>query len=146
MLAIDLGSRTTKAVQVQRRGNDFTLNRYALLDAPVYDKTLSVELLTEHLKSVVQALDAKTKLVTVALGVNESLVRHVDMPRIPVDDMRQALKISSKNYLQQDLPNHVFDCFIIPPRAGRRARTGQGRLHRPEAKSPRGGRQETAGG
>src|SRR5271154_384050 len=55
MLAIDLGSRTTKAVQVQRRGNDFTLSRYVLLDAPVYDKTLSVELLTEHLKSVAQA-------------------------------------------------------------------------------------------
>jgi type IV pilus assembly protein PilM len=31
--------------------------------------------------------------------------------------MRQVLKNNTKNYLQQDLPGHVFDCFIIPPRA-----------------------------
>lgn len=118
ILAIDLGSRTTKAVYVQRRGAEYSLNQFALLDAPVYDKTLSVDLLTEHLKSVVQALNAKTRIVSIALGVNDALVRHVDMPRIPQEDMRQALKISPKNYLQQDLPNHIFDCYVIPPRAG----------------------------
>ena len=113
MLAIDLGGRTTKAVYLQRRGGEINLNRYALLDAPVYDRTLSVELLTEHLKSVTQALDAKTKLLTVALGVNDALVRHVEMPRIPADEMRQVLKINTKSYLQQDLPNHVFDCHVL---------------------------------
>ena len=35
---------------------------------------------------------------------------------MPVSDMRQVLKNNTKNYLQQDLPGHVFDCFIIPPR------------------------------
>ena len=28
----------------------------------------------------------------------------------PASYLRQALKLSSKNYLQQDLSNHVFDC------------------------------------
>jgi type IV pilus assembly protein PilM len=114
MVSIDLGGRTTKAVHVQRRSDGFALNRYALLDAPIYEKSLSVELLTEHLKAVSQALDARTKSVTLAIGVNESLVRHADMPRMPVDDMRLVLKNNSKNYLQQDLSNHVFDCYIIP--------------------------------
>jgi type IV pilus assembly protein PilM len=36
---------------------------------------------------------------------------------MPIGDMRQVLKNNTKNYLQQDLPGHVFDCFIIPPRA-----------------------------
>ena len=114
MLAIDLGSRTTKAVHLQRKGNDFALCGFALVDAPIYDKTLSVELLSEHLKSVSQALGAKTKLLAAAVGVNESLVRHVDMPKIPMDEMRQVLKFNSKNYLQQDLTGHVFDCYVIP--------------------------------
>jgi type IV pilus assembly protein PilM len=35
---------------------------------------------------------------------------------MPIGDMRQVLKNNTKNYLQQDLPGHVFDCFIIPPR------------------------------
>lgn len=135
VLAIDLGSRTTKAVYLQRRGAEYTLSRYVLLDAPVYDKTLSVDLLTEHLKSVSQALDAKTRVVSIALGVNEALVRHVDMPRIPLEDMRQALKISPKNYLQQDLPNHMFDCFVIPPRAG-------GAVAEPSGKASLGGQKQ----
>jgi len=114
MLAIDLGGRTTKAVHMQRRGGGYVLNNYALLDAPIYEKNLSVELLTEHLKAVSQALEARTKFVTVALGVNESIVRHAEMPRMPVEDMRLVLKNNSRNYLQQDLANHVFDCYIIP--------------------------------
>src|SRR5262249_30145256 len=63
-----------------------------------------------------QALDVKTKLVTLAIGVSDSVVRHADLPAMPIGDMRQILKNNTKNYLQQDLPGHVFDCYIIPPR------------------------------
>ncbi len=114
IVAIDLGGRTTKAVFLQRRSEGFVLSRYAVLDAPIYEKTLSVELLTEHLKSICQSLEAKGKPVALAVGLNEAMVRHVDMPRMPIEDMRLVLKNNSKNYLQQDLPNYVFDCFVIP--------------------------------
>jgi len=114
LIAVDLGARTTKAVHLQRRGEGFVLHRYALLDAPIFEKTLSSELLAEHLRAVVQALDCKAKSVVLALGVNDAFVRHAEMPRMPIEDMRQVLKLGPKNYLQQDLPNHVFDCFILP--------------------------------
>src|SRR5262249_37332565 len=116
MLSIDLGGRTTKAVHLQRKGEGYSLARFALLDAPIYEKTLSADLLAEHLKNVCQALDARAKLVTLAIGVNDGLVRHAEMPLMPVGDMRQILKNNTKNYLQQDLPGYIFDCFIIPPR------------------------------
>lgn len=115
-MAIDLGGRTTKAVFLQRRNESFVLSRYALLDAPIYEKTISLDMLSEHLKAVSQALEARGRLTSVAVGVTESLMRHVEMPRMPAEDMRLVLKMNAKNYLQQDLPNHVFDCFIIPPR------------------------------
>jgi type IV pilus assembly protein PilM len=113
MLAVDLGGRTTKAVHVQRRGQGFTLNGYALLDAPIFDKSLSPELLTEHLKAVVQALQTKTKFVTLTLNVGDAMVRHAEMPRLPSDDMRLVLKHSSRVYLQQELTNHLFDCHVM---------------------------------
>lgn len=118
MLAIDLGNRTTKAVHIQRRGNKFALSRYAILDAPIFDRVLSAEMLTEHLKAVSQALDTKTRLVALTLNVNEAIVRHVDMPRMPVEDMRLILKHNSRNYLQQELSNHIFDCHFLPPGPG----------------------------
>jgi type IV pilus assembly protein PilM len=117
MLSIDLGGRTTKAVHLQRKGDRYVLCNYTLLDAPIYDKSLSADLLGEHLKSVCQALNTKTRNVSLAVGVADSIVRHAELPQMPVGDMRQILKNNTKNYLQQDLPGHIFDCFIIPPRA-----------------------------
>lgn len=116
LISIDLGGRTTKAVHLQRKGDRFVLSGYALLDAPIYERNLSADLLGEHLKSICQALDSKTRAVSLAVGVSDSIVRHADFPQMPVGDMRQVLKNNSKNYLQQDLPGHVFDCYIIPPR------------------------------
>lgn len=118
MIAVDLGSRTTKAVHLQRRGESFALCRYAMLDAPIFEKTLSVDLLTEHLKAVSQALDARFKSVSLTIGVNDALVRHVEMPRLPVEDMRTVLKLNSRNYLQQDLTNYVYDCHVLATRNG----------------------------
>lgn len=127
MIAVDLGSRTTKAVHLQRRGESLALCRYAMLDAPIFEKTLSADLLTEHLKAVMQALDARLKSVALTVGVNDALVRHVEMPRLPLEDLRTVLKLNSRNYLQQDLTNYVYDCHVLAARNG-----GKG----PEAAKP----------
>src|ERR1035438_6872642 len=113
MLAVDLGSRTTKAVHLQRRGQGFVLCGYALLDAPIFDKTLSADLLTEHLKAVAQVLQAKSKAVTLTIGVNDAVVRHTEMPRLSGDDMRLVLKHSSRAYLQQGFARFFFG-FVCP--------------------------------
>lgn len=38
MLAVDMGGRTTKAVLIERRGEILALTRYAMLDAPIFEK------------------------------------------------------------------------------------------------------------
>ena len=48
-IAVDLGSRTTKAVLLERRGDLLALLRYALLDAPIFEKKISADLLADHL-------------------------------------------------------------------------------------------------
>lgn len=116
ILAIDLGGHTTKAVQMQRKGEVLTLMRYALLTAPISQKGLSPEMVAEHLKSIVETLETKIKPTTLAIGVNDSLIRQAELPQMPVQDMRQILKNNPKAYLQQDLSRHIFDCHITPPR------------------------------
>ncbi len=113
-MAVDLGSRNTKAVSVQRRGQGFSLNGFAVLDAPICDKALPPDLLAEHLKAVTQALQPTTKCLSLTAGVNDVQVRHADIPRMPVHDMRLVLKLNPKSYLGQDLPGHVFDCHVSP--------------------------------
>ncbi|HTX21914.1 MAG TPA: pilus assembly protein PilM [Candidatus Aquilonibacter sp.] len=116
MMVVDLGSRTTKAILLERHGEVLALARYALLDAPIYEKKISVELLSDHLRNVSEALGNATKAVTLSVGLDDAVVRQIDFPQIPPDEIRMVLKNNSKGYLQQDLPNHVFDCYIFPPR------------------------------
>jgi len=115
ILAIDLGSRATKAVLLDRRQDSFCLSRYSITDAPIYEKGLPQGLLTEHLRSVVELMAPKTRQVCVAVGAEDSILRSTEMPLLPVNDMRQMLKFNAKNYLQQDLRDYVFDCYIVPP-------------------------------
>jgi len=114
LFAIDLGARTTKAAYLQRHAQGYALSGFNLMDAPIFEKTWSVDLLSEHFKQVNQSIQPGTKQVTIALGLNDLVVRNIEMPMMPVDEMRQILKINSKAYLQQDLPGYVFDCYVVP--------------------------------
>lgn len=114
VVAIDLGARTTKAVQIQRKGAGFELTHFACKETPTSDKQLPPEALGQHLAAVMQAVSAKNKHATLVIGLNESLLRHAELPLIPVPDMRLMLKFNSKNYLQQDFPDYTFDCHLLP--------------------------------
>ena len=118
IVAIDLGGRTTKAVLLERHGEILTLANFTLLDAPVREKRLSPEALAEHLRAIASALGASTKLMTLAIGLDEALLRQVELPQIPIDEMRLVLKNNARNYLQQDLNSHFFDFHILLPKPG----------------------------
>lgn len=113
VMVIDLGAKVTKAVHLSRKGDTFVLNNFALVDAPVFDKGLNVTPLASHIKAVTQVLNCRIKPVSLAVGVDSSLLRHADMPAVTAHDMRQMLKFSSKNYLQQDLSDCIFDVHIM---------------------------------
>jgi type IV pilus assembly protein PilM len=99
---------------LERHGDKFVLKRYALLDAPIFDKKISVDLLSDHLNSLAEALGNPTKYISVAVGVADAVVRSVELPQLPADQMRTMLKMNHKNYMQQDLPNYVFDFHQLP--------------------------------
>ncbi len=128
MLAVDMGSRTTKAILIERRGEVLALTRFVLLDAPIFDKKISSELLAAHLREIVQKMDAKPRWVTLAVSLDDAIIKQIELPQIPVDDMRQVLKNNTKGYLQQDLPNHAFDCHIYPPKLSPKAETPKAAL------------------
>ncbi|MCI0536969.1 MAG: pilus assembly protein PilM [Verrucomicrobiales bacterium] len=104
---------------MQRKDEGLELLHYTVQDAPVYEKSLSPELLGEHLTSIIEKLGGKTKFLVLAIGVNESTLRPAEVPLMPVHDMRLMIKYNSKTYFQQDFPDFSFDCFILPPPAGK---------------------------
>ena len=113
IIAVDLGARQTKAVHVQSGGDHLTLLGYTVQEAPSRDGGLSPEALGEHLKGVFRALGDRTRHAALAVGVPDAFVRQAELPSVPVGDMRQLLRLNSKTHLQQDYPDHVFDCCIL---------------------------------
>jgi type IV pilus assembly protein PilM len=114
IIAIDLGAHATKAVQIQRKGEQLVLSGYAIQEALTREAAAAPDQLGAHLVKVVQALGTRGKQVAFALGAAEAFVRPAEMPLIPASEMRALLKFNAKTYLQQDLPDHVFDCCILP--------------------------------
>ena len=114
-LAIDLGTRHTKAVLVQGTEKGFCLLNYAIVDTPVSETFPSPLVLSEHFRNVVQKLDTKVKHETLTVGPGQSILRSLELPLLPVREIRQMLKLNPKTYFHQDLPDYVFDCFIVPP-------------------------------
>lgn len=115
ILSIDLGGRTTKAILLQRNGNGLKLARYAIKEAPVYEKGFSAPMLAEHLREVAHSLQPKTRQITLSVSASDSILRGIELPLLPVNQMRQMLRLNSKAYLQHDLSDHTFDCYIVPP-------------------------------
>jgi len=125
MLVIDMGGRTTKSAVIEQRGENLALTRYALLDAPIFDKKISTELLAGHLREIVQKMDVRPKSITLTVGLEEVMLKQIELPQVPVDDMRMIIKNNSKAYLQQDLPNYAFDCHIFIPRISKPDASGK---------------------
>lgn len=127
IIAIDLGGRTSKAVHLQRKSDCYVLASFAVLDAPIYEKAYAPEVLSDHLKNVHRSLGGtRTKSLALALGVGDAIFRQVELPLIPADEVRAMLKYNSKNYLQQDLPDHVFDCYFMAPSASHKSEAKPG--------------------
>lgn len=115
MLVVDMGGRTTKSVVIEARSETLALTHYAMLDAPIFEKKISSDLLASHLREIVQKMDARPKSVTLTLALEDVMLKQIELPQVPVDDMRMIIKNNSKAYLQQDLPNYSFDCHIFIP-------------------------------
>ncbi len=113
-VVVDLGTRVTKAAAIQRKGEAFSITGFAMVDAPVYDRGISPDILSEHLKTVMQQLGARTKHIVVVLGVSDSILRTAELPMVGMNDLRLMLRMNPKNFLQQDFPDYLFDCHLHP--------------------------------
>jgi type IV pilus assembly protein PilM len=112
IIGIDLGTKTTKAVLVQRKGEVYTLLNYVLVEAPSAEKAFSRSVWADHVRKVGKALGSATRRVVLAMGPASTIFSQAELPAAAPSDLRKIIKLSPKNYLQQDLPDHVFDCYV----------------------------------
>ncbi len=112
LVGIDMGNFSLKAVRLEKKNNQYVLTRVAILPqninpaTPILPTEQSVSAQIKELSHMV-----KTSGAAVHFSVNSlnSTVRYVDMPRIPLTEVRAALKLNSTTYLRQNFDNYTFD-------------------------------------
>ena len=113
IIAIDLGTRTTKAVYLQRQENRLVLLNYVVQETPASETKISRDAWSEHLRAIARQINARTKKVVLVVGVSDSLICHADLPAVELSDMRKMVRLNAKSYFQQDLPDYSFDCHPL---------------------------------
>jgi type IV pilus assembly protein PilM len=112
IVAIDLGARMVKAVHLRRSGSEIQLLNYAFVEVTPSEKATPREHYASLLRQVNKALGTPGRRAVLTLGASKSLLMHLDLPAVAPADLRRMIKLSPKNYLQRDLPDHVFDCYV----------------------------------
>ncbi len=121
VIVIDLSTPITKAVHLRRKDDRLTLVSYCSQKAPEPEEGGSHKALTEHFKSLRQSLGTKIRETVVIVGMDQSMLRNVESPLMDRVEMRHALRLNAKQFLKEDMPDSVFDCFSPPLKGASRA-------------------------
>jgi Tfp pilus assembly PilM family ATPase len=112
VVAVDIGSRFTKALHVRCKGEALTVVNYSLVKRPDGSQAWGMTEMADHLRSVVKQLKTGCKNIALTLRHEDAVLIHADLPQTAPADLRKMIKLSPKSYVGQDLPDHVFDCFF----------------------------------
>jgi len=112
VVAVDIGSRFTKAVHVRCKAEALTVVSYALVARPAGEQAWGMTEMADHLRSVIKQLKTSCKNIALTLRHEDVVIVHADLPQTSLADLRKMIALSPKSYLGQDLPDHVFDCFF----------------------------------
>lgn len=111
-ITIVLGAFTTKAVHVELRDGKFRLLNYSLHPTPEPKKPWNRDGLTDLFKAIKEAMGTKVKDTALVVGMTQSVLRHVSLPKMAPSEMRRLMRLNSRSYFQEDLPGFVFDCTL----------------------------------
>lgn len=114
IIGLDLGRSQVKAVVVKRQGAGLTLAEYGVrkLPAPA-DKPLTSEQLGQELQQLMGGMKIQDRRAYVAVSCDSAMVCHAEFPRMPLDEIRRALKLNSARYLRRDYSNYYLDAVEL---------------------------------
>lgn len=112
IVGIDIGNHTLKAVRLQKKGTAYALARIATVPTnrnPQDQALPGNTVITSQLKEVLASLKTSGTDYHFTVNSPNSTVRYVELPNMPLDDVRAALRLNSATYLRQNFDNFTFD-------------------------------------
>jgi Tfp pilus assembly PilM family ATPase len=113
LVVIDLSERTTRATLLKWTGEDFAVRDYSFLEAPGLTGKMTRAELAAHLRTVVSSLNGRCREAVLVLGMQDVLVRSLELPKSHDTEFREMVKLNTNKYFQQDASQLVVDCFSV---------------------------------
>lgn len=106
-LGLDIGTYSCKAVEIIPSDNEaFTLLNWAI--EPVKNNNPA-----EAVKKILEKMNTQTKDVSTSVGGQGTLIRYIDMPKMPLKDAKQSFAIEADKYFPFPKDQIYTDCFIV---------------------------------
>src|SRR5688572_20269135 len=118
LVVIDLSERTTRATLLQWTGEDFAVKDYSFLEAPGLLGNMTRAELASHLRTVAGSLNTKSRNTILVLGMQDVLVRWLELPKSHNTEFREMVKLNTTKYFQQEASQLVIDCFPVTGKFG----------------------------
>jgi type IV pilus assembly protein PilM len=109
-LGLDLGTSVIKAAVVKRTNGHLELCQFATHPLPArVGKPGTERELAEHLQQLLNEMSVSDRKACVAISCSSAMVCHTEFPRMPLDEIKNALKLNSARFLRRDLSNYYLD-------------------------------------
>ena len=104
IIGLDIGSKYIKAVELDPTANGFTITGYTCRELTSPDE------LQETLKNMFADQTFKTKKVVTAVSGRSVIVRYINMPEMPDEELKNAIKYEASKYIPFEVEEVVIDC------------------------------------
>src|SRR5688572_27869554 len=98
LVVIDLSERMTRAIGLQWIGEDFAVRDYSFIEAPGLLSNMTRGELAAHLRTLVGSLRTKCRNAVLVLGMQDVLVRWLELPRSHDTGFPAIAKLNTAKY------------------------------------------------
>jgi len=116
-IGLDIGSKKTKIIQVKRRKAGLEVTKFGSLYTPpgIVEAGIIMDpvRLGEDLKVLVKKLKFNGKRVVSAVGGQQLYIRNLIMPRLKLEEMREAVYYHSTNFLPIPVEEAAIDIYPL---------------------------------
>lgn len=134
VLGIDIGTTSIKVVEISKKGKQFKLENYGILETKKYlehsnqaIQTSSLKIVeeetTELLKIILNEVELKSKTVLASIPAFSAFITPIDMPLLSLEETAKSVVFQAKQYVPLPVKEVSIDWFKTEefenPRGGR---------------------------
>ena len=112
-VAIDIGTQNLKIVEIEKSEKSIKLLNFKVLNLVIDGKRYLPKEISKMLKKALSEMGISTKLVKTSVSGKSLIVRHVELPKMTVAELKSSLKYQADLHIPYNLDEAYYDASIV---------------------------------